>query len=268
MYDDLKDRRALITGGAQGIGEAIARRLAQEGCDLVLVARNEAKLQAVKAEIERDSGRRVEVVSLDMGAKDSAGQLAHAYPDIDVLVNNAGEDPSGLLDEIDEEAWQRAWDVKGFGYVNMCRKFYPLMRERGSGVIINILGIAHYVKEPKYILGAASIGALATFTQTLGGASMHDGVRVLGVCPGITATPRMHKAKKIVAEVRARAGAAGAADEELDIATLANAVAQGNGLARAADPREIAAVVAFAASAEASYMSGVTINVDGGLSRS
>lgn len=271
MYTDLIGKRVLITGASKGIGAATARRLAAEGCDLVAVARTEADLKTLKQDIESETGRRVEWMALDLADAGSAKVLAREFPDIDVLVNNAGDDPAGRLNEIDDATWRRAWETKGFAYVNMCREFYPLMQQRGGGVIVNVIGIAHFLKAPGYIMGAVSTAALSAFTQTLGGASMQDNIRVIGVNPGVTATTRLLRHRRLGDEIRADAGDTAAVphgDGDVDEARAhADRVAQGLGRPRSADPSEIAAVIAFAVSGEASYLSGISLNVDGGIAK-
>ncbi|MFC3174074.1 short-chain dehydrogenase/reductase [Novosphingobium bradum] len=264
MYDDLKGKRALITGASRGIGAAIARRLAREGCDIVGVARSEPHLLALQREITEETGRKVDIALIDMGAEGSARSLAERFGDIDILVNNAGDDPHGSLADIDERAWRQAWNVKAFAYVDMCREYYRLMQARGGGVIVNVLGIAHHRKDPDYILGATSVASLSAFTQALGSNSLRHNIRVLAVNPGLTATARVFKAK----DAEAAAMADDSAQSRARFTEFADEVAQRMGRTRAADPAEIAAFVAFAVSAQGSYLTGAGFSVDGGASRS
>ena len=91
-------------------------------------------------------------------------ELARDYPDIDILVNNAGAIPGGSLLNVDEATWRKAWDLKVFGYVNMCRAFYALMQKRKRGVIVNVVGNAADTHDPEYICGVAGNAALTAFT--------------------------------------------------------------------------------------------------------
>ena len=263
---ELSGKRALITGASSGIGAATASRLAAEGCDVVLVARTRSALEAVKAEIEAQTGRRADVAAVDLSSRGAPRTLAEAFPDIDILVNSAGEDPTGRLTEIDEDRWREAWDLKVFGYINLCREYYRLMQQRRSGVIVNVIGVAHLVRDARYICGAVSCAAVTVLTQALGGASLEDGVRVVGVGPGVTATPRMLKGKKLAEEYSRKAGGLPDLDER-DLDSIADRIANGLGLARGGQPEEIASLVAFAASSRASYMSGTILYSDGGWSR-
>jgi NAD(P)-dependent dehydrogenase (short-subunit alcohol dehydrogenase family) len=134
---DLKlvGKTALITGASKGIGGAAAEMLAAEGCHLVLVARTAGDLARAKDSIARKANVSVETVPADLSDSANVTRLAREFPDIDILVNNAGAIPGGKLLDIDEATWRSAWDLKVFGYINMCRAFYALMKTRHAGVI-------------------------------------------------------------------------------------------------------------------------------------
>src|SRR5207237_10933042 len=137
------------------IGRAAAEILASEGCNLVLVARTQKDLDAAKSALLAKFNTRVETVAADLADSRNVDRLANQFPDIDILVNNAGAIPGGNLIEIDEKRWRAAWDLKVFGYINMCRAFYALMKKRGAGVIVNVIGAAAQTKDPEYICGVA-----------------------------------------------------------------------------------------------------------------
>src|SRR5205814_4057278 len=118
-------------------------------------------------------------------------KLAKDFPNIDILVNNAGAIPGGKLLDVDEATWRTAWDLKVFGYVNMCRAFYALMKARQSGVIINVVGNAAQTHDPEYICGVAGNASLTAFTQSLGCVSAKDGIRVVALSPGAVETDRL-----------------------------------------------------------------------------
>src|SRR5258706_9956519 len=138
----LRGRKALVTGASKGIGRACAEVLAEEGCDVVLVSRTAADLEAVRAKIVGQHNVAVRFFALDLSDSRNVDKLAAECADTEILVNNAGAIPGGDLDAVDEARWRAAWDLKVFGYINMTRRFYALMRERKKGAIVNILGAA------------------------------------------------------------------------------------------------------------------------------
>ncbi len=129
----LRGKRALVTGASKGIGRACAEALAEEGCDVVLVSRTAADLEAARAAIIAKHNVAVRVFPLDLSDSRNVDKLAAECPDTEILVNNAGAIPGGNIDAVDEARWREAWDLKVFGYVNMTRRFYGLMRERKAG---------------------------------------------------------------------------------------------------------------------------------------
>ena len=152
---NLRGRTALITGASKGIGRAIAAVLAREGCNLVLVSRTVAHLEAARNEIAASHDVVVVTHALDLSASPAIKELTTAHPDIDILVNNAGAIPGGRLSEVDDMRWRQSWDLKVFGYINMTRAFYEIMKTRKGGVIVNILGVAGERLESTYIAGSA-----------------------------------------------------------------------------------------------------------------
>ncbi len=160
----LAGKTALITGGSKGIGRATAEIFAAEGCNVIIVSRSAETLAAAKSAIAQKSNVRVDTVAADLSDSRNVDQLAKDFPDIDILVNNAGAIPGGTLLQVDEATWRKAWDLKVFGYVNMCRRFYALMKARKAGVIVNVVGNAADTHDPEYICGVAGNAALTAFT--------------------------------------------------------------------------------------------------------
>jgi 3-oxoacyl-[acyl-carrier protein] reductase len=249
----IKGKRALITGGSKGIGLGVARRLAAEGCAIVLVARSTDELAAASDRIRDEQACNVVTMSVDMSHRDAARKIVAAYPDVDIVVNNAGAIPTGSVERIDDQTWRDAWDVKVFGYIDMCRQYMPRMRQRRDGVIINIIGAAGETFDPDYIAGCAGNAALIAFTKALGASSINDGVRILGMNPGPVLTERL------MASMRKRA-----ADRLGDAERWREIAARMPG-GRAAEVDEIAATVALLCSPVSAYSSGAVFNIDGGL---
>ena len=249
---DLGGRKALITGASKGIGRAIARTLAAEGCDLVLVARTATDLEAVRDEIRAQHNVAVTAVPADLTQGDAARRLARDFPNIDILVNNAGAIPGGNLEEIDEARWRQAWDLKVFGYVNLARAYFAQMRSRRRGVIVNIIGSAGEKLDAAYIAGSTGNASLMAFTRALGGAAPEAGLRVVGINPGPVATDRL------VTLLKKRA------QDRLGDATRWQELVKPMPFGRAAKPEEIAAMVAFLASDLSGYTTGTIVTIDGG----
>lgn len=248
----LGGRKALVTGASKGIGRATARMLAAEGCDLVLVARTAADLEAARDEIRAQHNVAVTVAPLDLSQGDAAGALARDFPDIEILVNNAGAIPGGNLEEIDEARWRQAWDLKVFGYINLARAYFAAMKSRRRGVIVNIIGSAGEKFDAAYIAGSTGNASLMAFTRALGGAAPDAGLRVVGINPGPVATDRL------VTLLRKRA------QDRLGDGGRWQELVKPMPFGRAAKPEEIAAMVAFLASDLSGYTTGTIVTIDGG----
>jgi len=250
----LTGKTALITGGSKGIGRATAEIFAAEGCNVIIVSRTADALAAVKAGIAQKSNVRVDTVAADLSDSKNIDRLAKDFPDIDILVNNAGAIPGGTLANVDEATWRKAWDLKVFGYVNMCRTFYPLMKARGSGVIVNVVGNAADTHDPEYICGVAGNAALTAFSQSLGCVSAKDGIRVVALSPGPVETDRIITLMKKKAKDRT-----GSEDNWQELRKPLP-------FQRCATPEEIGAAAAFLASPHSGYTSGSVVTIDAGLS--
>ena len=249
----LKGRTALITGASRGIGEAIAKVMAEEGCNLILTATDAAKLDRLAGDLKQRHGVSVATHAFDLSKHENIRELAEVAGDCDLLVNNAGAVPRGSLYEVTPEAWRHGWDLKVFGYIDLTRYILPRMTTRKSGVIINIIGMAGERPEPNYIATSCANAALMMFTQCLGGESMRDGVRIVGVNPG----PIMSD--------RHRRGAERVAERELGSKDRWPELYKRFPIGRPGRVEEVANVVAFLASDLASYISGEIIRVDAGL---
>jgi 3-oxoacyl-[acyl-carrier protein] reductase len=250
----LAGKSALITGASKGIGRAATEQLAREGCNVILVSRNAADLAAVKQAIAQRFKVQIDTVAADLSQSVSINRLAQDFPEIDILVNNAGAIPGGQLLDVDEQTWRKAWDLKVFGYVNMCRAYYALMKKRGSGVIINITGNAAQTHDPEYICGVAGNAALTAFSQSLGSVSARDGIRVISLNPGPVETERLVNLMKKKARDRT-----GNADNWRELFKPLP-------FGRACAPEEVGAMIAFLASERCSYNSGSVVTIDAGLS--
>jgi 3-oxoacyl-[acyl-carrier protein] reductase len=249
----LKGRRVLVTGGSQGIGYAVAKGFIEEGCTVVIAARNEERLRTAVGRLSQAGGCRICAKAIDLARPGAAAALADEYRDTDILVNNAGAIPAGDIFEVDEARWREAWELKVFGYINLSRAIYRHMRGRPPKVIVNVIGVGAERPQWRYVCGNAANVALNGLTRSLGGRSIDDGIRVVGVNPGAVETERwrgihMARAQKILG----------------DASRWREVLSDDMPLKRAATPEEIANVVLFLASDRASWVCGEVVNVDGG----
>ncbi|HET7254476.1 MAG TPA: short-chain dehydrogenase/reductase, partial [Xanthobacteraceae bacterium] len=187
---NLTGRTALITGASKGIGLAIAHALAAEGCHVHLAARTAAELDKAAEDIRARHNVKASSHPADLTDSAQVKALAADCKHVDILVNSAGGIPRGTLLDIDEERWRRAWDLKVFGCINLTREIYRPMCERGSGVIINIVGLSGDRPDAYYIAGSSANAALIMFSRSLGGDSIRHGVRVVAVNPGPVETEK------------------------------------------------------------------------------
>jgi hypothetical protein len=250
----LGGKRVLITGGSRGIGFACARGFLGEGADVVLAARDLARLAEAKKELAQRAQGKIDTIALDMSAAGAAAKLADAFPDAHILVNNAGAIPGGDLLAIDEAKWRAAWDLKVFGYVNLAREMFRRMRERKSGVIVNVIGLGGERHNFNYVAGAAGNASLMSFTHAMGAHSTDHGIRVVGVNPGLVATERL----EFLMRTRAK-NELGDAERWKELLAKIDLP-----FGRPATADEIANVVVFLASDRAGYISGDVVRVDGG----
>jgi NAD(P)-dependent dehydrogenase (short-subunit alcohol dehydrogenase family) len=249
---NLVNRKALITGGSGGIGSAIAKRLAVEGVNLFLVSRDSENLERVRHDINSDADVQIDVYSTDISLSDSIIEIARLNVDVDIVINCAGNAIPGSIEDLDEETWRRGWNVKLHSAINVARSFYPLMKERGKGVIVNIGGQA--AAYPTFHNPATSTCniALENLAKSVGSNSLNDGIRMVTIHPGLVETPKVIGFLKKSALQKF-----GTEERWREIAT--EWVGH-----RAALPSEIADVVAFVVSDRASYLNGTSIIIDGG----
>lgn len=253
----LTGRRALVTGSSSGLGEAIALLLAQEGADVVVHGRDEARARAVAEKV----GAGVVAVG-DLATEEGADAVAAAAGDVDILVNNAGAYDHLGWEESTPEVWLRTYDVNVVSGVRMIRRFVPGMRARGWGRVIQIgggLGSQPMAMQPHY---NATLAARHNLAVSLARDLQGTGVTSNVVSPGAILVEAV---QRLLTEMAPERGW-GAEWAEIEHKAAEDLVP--NDIGRFGRPEEIAGAVAYLASPYADYVSGATLRVDGGTIRS
>ena len=246
----LQGKRVLITGGSKGIGIACAKVFLEEGCSVVLVARDAVRLKEAAATLA--SPNAVTMCPADLSLAAERDRVAALHPEIDVLVNNAGAIPAGGLLDLSMETWEAAWALKVMGYIHLTQLYLARMKARGEGAIVNIIGAAGRSPRYNYVCGATGNAALMAFTGAVGGKSSEWGVRVFGINPSQTRTDRIIGLSKTKAK------------DAFGDETRWQEMLTGLPFNRLIEPEEIARSAAFLASPACGYVSGAVLDVDGG----
>lgn len=249
----LAGKTVLVTGASKGIGLATARAFAREGCHLHLAARSADALEAARAELTAAHGVKVHLHVMDLSVSENLVSLAERAGESDILINNAGEVPSGPIEALSEADWRRGYDLKLFGYIGLTREMYARMKARRDGVIINDIGNSGENWDANYIAGSTGNAALMSFTKALGGQSLDFGVRVLGVNPGPVETERMTKINR-----RRALDLYGDPERHVELRALYPG-------GRPATADEVADLIVFLASPRAAYITGTVVTIDGGI---
>jgi len=256
----LKGKTVLVTGGSKGIGRATARAMAAEGARVMISSRTAPALEEAAGAIRRETGQAVEIVAADLsrldGVESAAAAAIQRLGRLDVLVNNAGAIKGGDFLAIPDEEWMTGWSLKLLGYVRMARAVLPQMRAQGGGRIVNVVGMAARNPATSYMMGGAANAALINFTKALADLGAPSNILVTAVSPGPVKTDRWDSLQ------RQQAAAAGK-----DLETFVKEQNRSFPLGRIALPEEVADLVCFLASDRASFLTGIAITVDGGMSR-
>src|SRR5216684_648859 len=257
----LKDRVALVAAASRGIGFAAARELAREGARVFLCSRDERRASEAAQKIHEETGANVAGIAADVidGAQtESFVNLAlERAGRVDICVTNAGGPPATTFTDTDLDMFRHAFEQNALSAIRFAKLVLPGMRAQRWGRIINITSVS--VKQPieGLLLSNTVRAGLTGWAKTVSGDVAADGVTVNNVAPGYTMTERQHE----LAEARGKAS--GKSREEMFALWSAQTP-----MRRMAQPEEIAAAVAFLASERASYITGVTMQVDGGWVRS
>ncbi|HEY0296092.1 MAG TPA: SDR family NAD(P)-dependent oxidoreductase [Bordetella sp.] len=253
----LKGKTALVTGGSEGIGKAIAWALAKEGVDVAICARRKKPLEAAAAEIAKATGRKIVAIAADLTKSEDAERFikegAAALGRIDIMINNAGSAPGGVIETLTEADWEQALQLKFMGYVRCLRYALPIMVTQGGGRVVNVIG--NDGVKPSYweITPGAANAAGQNLTMSLAGQYGKHNISFCAVNPGPVRTERW------AGLVQAMSRDMGISYEEAD--KLAPSAIP---LGRIAEPEEVANLVAMMASPLSHFINGTMIEIDGG----
>jgi 3-oxoacyl-[acyl-carrier protein] reductase len=253
----LEGKVALVAASSRGLGFAAARALASEGCNVVVCARHQDDVAAAVAELQRQNRGKAAGIVADVTEADSAQRLVDFTVDqfggLDLLVTNAGGPAGGTFDEVSLEQWEAAVDLTLMSAVRLIKHALPHLRDSNAGSILTITSIS--VKEPiaRLLLSNAIRPGVVGLTKTLSQELAVDKIRANSILPGWTLTERVDEL------MRDRARSAGT-----DVETEINKVTDSIPLGRMAQPDEFGRVAAFLLSPAASYVTGVSLQVDGG----
>jgi NAD(P)-dependent dehydrogenase (short-subunit alcohol dehydrogenase family) len=250
----LKGKVAIVTGGTQGIGKATALKLAQEGASVAICARDQARLDSVKAEIEK-TGAQVLAMSADMSKAGDIERFIKAVADkfgrIDILVNNAGTSKRGAFLELTDQEWADDIELKVFGAIRCSRLAVPYMKKQGGGRIVNItISSAKQPGAQSYPTSVSRAAGLA-ITKAMSKEFAADNILVNTVCIGKIKSGQHER----------RYTKAGQSAEQ-----YYGDAAKDIPMRRVGEAEEVANVITFLVSSAASYVTGTSVNLDGGIS--
>jgi 3-oxoacyl-[acyl-carrier protein] reductase len=254
----ISGRAAIVTGASRGIGRETARQFLEEGVRVMICGRNAETLERTRSELAQSTGGEIHAVVADTSKDADIVRLVDAakqrFGKIDILVNNAGQMYSGRFNALTEAGLKEQFETKIFGFLRAIRLVYPMMKAQRWGRIVNIIGGAGKEPDPYMFGSGITNSGLLNITKSLSTEFGEDNVLVNAVCPGWVDTNLWQRnAQGLAAELGAVSE-----DEARRLAARKNAVN------RFGKPAELANAIAFLCSERASYITGVSLNLDGG----
>lgn len=253
----IENKTALVAASSAGLGRATALGLAREGARVAICGRDTERLAEAETAIRDETGTEVLAVCMDLSIAEDIDrfvrEVLERFGAVDILVNNAGGPPPGLFWETDDQEWQKAFELTLMSSLRLTRAVLPIMRQQKWGRIINITSTT--VKQPinELLLSNSLRLGVVGWAKTLSNQLAKEGILINNVCPGWNLTERVTR----LTEARAANNSTSAAAEQA-------AIAADIPMGRLGTPEEFANLVVFLASERASYITGTTIQVDGG----
>lgn len=254
----LKNKRALVTGSSRGLGYATALALAREGCKVAINSRDEAKIKSIAEKTSKETGTQVIGLAGDVSLPDAPEKLVkqtvETFGGLDILITNAGGPPPGSIDSLDEVAWQKGVDLCLMVHVRLIKAALPYLRKSDTPSVLTVTSMS--VKQPiaNLLLSNSVRAATVGLTKSLAIELGREGIRFNSILPGWTNTERVTEL------MTARATANKSTVEE-----ETRKQSEQSPLGRMGQPEEFANAAAFLVSPAASYITGVMLNVDGGM---
>jgi len=258
METRLKGKTAIVTGANRGIGKAIAVRLAAEGAQVALCARDANLLEQTVKEIEKAGGHAA-ALSMDLRMPESPKRAVEltlkTCGRIDIIVNNAGATKRGDFLELTDEDWADGFALKFFGAMRLTREAWPHLKAQG-GTVLNISGVGGRMPGALFTIGGSVNAALLSFTKAMAEIGIRDGVQVNAVNPGSVRTERYRRMLEATAK-----------QQGTDVETAERKMIESARTTRVGEPEDIAALVAFVVSPEGRFLQGSLIDMDGGATK-
>jgi NAD(P)-dependent dehydrogenase (short-subunit alcohol dehydrogenase family) len=251
----LEGKVAIVTGASEGLGRATAEKLARCGAKVGMAARRPDVLEAAAQAIQKATGGEVLALPTDVTKADQVEKFVAAvigrWGGVDVLLNNAGTSSAAGFEGVDEAAWQYDWDSKVMGAIRFCRRVIPSMKARGGGAIVNVTTIGGKSPNPKSLPTSVTRAAGINLTKSLAHEYAADQIRVNTICLGVVKSAQWTRRFK---------------GSDLDAFYAEMAKTRRVPLGRLGEAEEFADLVAFLVSARARFITGASINFDGGAS--
>jgi NAD(P)-dependent dehydrogenase (short-subunit alcohol dehydrogenase family) len=254
----LNGKTAIVTGASRGIGRAIAKRLAREGAQVILCARDRNLMELGVQEIVQTGGRAA-AFGVDLRKMDAAQRTVdfalETFGQIDIVVNNAGATKRGDFLELTDEDWADGFALKFFGAMRLTRAAWPQLKAR-AGSVLNISGIGGRMPGALFTIGGSVNAALLSFTKAMADIGIRDGVQVNAVNPGSIRTERYRRMLEATAK-----------QQGTDVETAERKMIESARTTRVGEPNDIASLVAYVVSPEGRFLQGSLIDMDGGATK-